>query len=131
LIVGPERSRWQLTSLIGQARLSIRVIDAKLSDPDLVRLLNARRTDGLAVEVFSAKRLGALKSHGKILLIDDRLAVVGSLALSPVSLDVRREVAIIVEEPAAVAEVARLFDVVRRVRTEPWLPAADRTGTFS
>lgn len=130
LIVGPERARWQLTSLIDQARSSIRVIDAKLSDPDLVRLLNTRRTEGLTVEVFSSKRLGALKSHGKILLIDDRIAVVGSLALAPVSLDLRREVAIIVEEPAAVAAVARLFDVVRRMRTEPWLPAADRTTTL-
>jgi phosphatidylserine/phosphatidylglycerophosphate/cardiolipin synthase-like enzyme len=130
LIVGPERSRWQLRSLIAQAQSSIRIIDAKLSDPELVRLLNARRADGLTVEVFSSRRLGALKSHGKIMLIDDRLAVVGSLALAPVSLDLRREVAIIVDEPAAVAEVARLFDVVRRLRTEPWTAADDRTATL-
>jgi len=39
-----------------------------------------------------------LKSHGKIMLIDDAVAVVGSLALAPLSLDFRREVAILVDE---------------------------------
>ena len=36
LIVGPERARRQFTALIEQARTSIRLIDAKLSDPELV-----------------------------------------------------------------------------------------------
>lgn len=127
LIVGPERSRWQLTALIKHAKSSIRVIDAKLSDPELVRLLNARRGDGVAVQVFGSKRLGDLKSHGKILLIDDRIAVVGSLALAPVSLDFRREVAIIVEEPDAVAEVARLFRTIERSRARLGVLPTSRT----
>ena len=72
-------------------------------------LLNAKRADGLTVEVFSAKRLGELKSHGKIMLIDDATVVVGSLALAALSLDFRREVAIVVDEPSAVAEAVELF----------------------
>jgi hypothetical protein len=39
LIVGPERARRQFTALVDQARSSVRLIDAKLSDPDLVSLL--------------------------------------------------------------------------------------------
>ncbi len=109
LIVGPERARRQFTALVERARTSIRLIDAKLSDPDLVSLLNARRASGLTVEVFSGKRLGDLKSHGKIMLVDESLVVVGSLALAALSLDFRREVAIVVTEPAAVAEAAELF----------------------
>ena len=109
LVIGPERARRQLTTIVEQARSSIRLIDAKLSDPDLITLLNARRAAGLKVEVFGSKNLGGLKSHGKILLVDDRLAVVGSLALAAISLDFRREVAIIVDEPDAVAEVRKLF----------------------
>ena len=58
LIIGPERARRQFTALIERARSSIRLIDAKLSDPDLVSLLNARRAAGLTVEVFDAKQLG-------------------------------------------------------------------------
>ena len=55
LIVGPERARRQFTALIEGARTSIRLIDAKLSDPDLVSLLNAKRAAGMTVEVFSAQ----------------------------------------------------------------------------
>jgi phosphatidylserine/phosphatidylglycerophosphate/cardiolipin synthase-like enzyme len=109
LLIGPERARLQFTELFQQAKSSIRLIDAKLSDPDLVTLLNARRDAGVTVHAYTAKQLGALKSHGKIILIDDRLAVIGSLALAAISLGFRREVAIMVEDHDAVAEVARLF----------------------
>jgi cardiolipin synthase A/B len=115
LIVGPERARRQFTALIEGARHSIRLIDAKLSDPDLVSLLNARRASGMTVESFTIKRLGDLKSHGKILLIDDETVVVGSLALGAMSLDFRREVAIVVQEREAVAAAVELFGAVREM----------------
>jgi len=123
LIIGPERARRQFTDLIEHAKSSLRLIDAKLSDAELVRLLNARHADGLTVEVFDSRRLGHLKSHGKILLIDDRIAVIGGLALAAISLDFRREVAIVVEEPSAVAEVKELFQTIDAA------PAAGRTRT--
>jgi len=113
LVVGPERARRQLTALIESASSSIRLIDAKLSDPDMLMLLNARRAAGVTVEIFGSKRVGGLKSHGKILLIDDRVAVVGGLALAAISLDFRREVAIVVEEPGAVAEITALMQTFR------------------
>jgi cardiolipin synthase len=109
IIVGPERARRQLTALIGQAESSIRLIDSKLSDPDLVTLLNLRRAAGVTIETHTAKRIGGLKSHGKLMLIDDRLAVVGSLALAALSLDFRREVALLVEEPRGVEAIRQLF----------------------
>jgi phosphatidylserine/phosphatidylglycerophosphate/cardiolipin synthase-like enzyme len=118
LVIGPERARRQFTTLIEQARTSIRLIDAKLSDPDLVSLLRARRAAGLTVEVFDSRRLGALKSHGKIMLIDDAKVVVGSLALAALSLDFRREVAIVVHEPSAVAEAAELFRTLNAAAAE-------------
>jgi cardiolipin synthase len=109
LIIGPERARRQLTALIEEARSSIRIIDAKLSDPELVALLRSRRAGGLTVEVFDSRRVGDLKSHGKIMLVDDTKVVVGSLALAALSLDFRREVAIVVDEPSAVADAVELF----------------------
>jgi len=124
LIVGPERARRQFTSLIGRARASIRLIDAKLSDPDLVSVLNARRAEGLTVEIFSGKRVGGLKSHGKIMLIDDDTVVVGSLALAALSLDFRREVAIVVREKDAVAQAAELFRTAREASVDGAAPAA-------
>src|SRR5437773_3009517 len=128
LIVGPERARRQFTALIDQAKSSIRLIDAKLSDPDLVERLNKRRAEGLTVEVYGSKRLGALKSHGKIMLIDNRLAVVGSLALAALSIDFRREVAIIVEDPAAVADVEEVFRTIDAVPTAGRIAATGADG---
>ena len=127
LIVGPERARRQFTALIEGARHSIRLIDAKLSDPDLVSLLNAERAAGMTVELFSAKRLGDLKSHGKIMLIDDETVVVGSLALAALSLDFRREVAIVVTEAAAVAVAVELFQAARDAATDGRQAAAGST----
>jgi cardiolipin synthase len=128
LIVGPERARRQFTALIEGARHSIRLIDAKLSDPDLVSLLNAKRSAGMTVETFAAKRLGDLKSHGKIMLLDDETVVVGSLALAALSLDFRREVAIVVTEPAAVAAAIELFQSVRDAMASGEPAAAGRKG---
>jgi phosphatidylserine/phosphatidylglycerophosphate/cardiolipin synthase-like enzyme len=113
LVIGPERARRQYTKLIEEAKSSIRIIDAKLSDPDLVTLLRSRRAGGLTVEVFDSRRLGDLKSHGKIMAIDDTKVVVGSLSLAALSLDFRREVAIIVDEPAPVAQTVEMFRVLR------------------
>ena len=111
-MIGPERARLQLTALVTGAQSSVRLIDAKLSDPDMVSRLEMLRSSGLKVDVYTSKKLGELKSHGKIMLVDGRTAVVGSLALAALSLDLRREVAIVVDEPSAVAEVEQLFQTI-------------------
>ena len=128
LIVGPERARTQFTALVESAKTSIRLLDKKLSDPDLVTLLNAKRDAGLTVDVFASKRIGSLKSHGKMMVIDDRVAVVGGLAIAAISLDFRREVAIVVNDPAAVAGVVETFRTMDAVPTQGALRASDETG---
>ena len=113
LIIGPERARSQLTALIAGAQSAVRIIDAKLSDPDLLTVLQARAAAGVQVEVIGAKKIAGLKSHAKVVLIDERLAVVGSMALTALSLEFRREVAIAVEEPSAVAVVQEMISAGR------------------
>src|SRR5262245_40645379 len=46
LIVGPEGLRERMRALLEGARKSIRIVDHKLSDPDLVSLLRERRSEG-------------------------------------------------------------------------------------
>ncbi len=112
LIIGPGRARAQLTALLGGATSSIRLLDAKLSDPAFIALLAGRRAAGVRVETLDRKKYGEMKSHGKVCLIDERVAVIGGLALAAPSLDFRREVAITVDEPQAVAEVRAFLDGV-------------------
>jgi len=109
IVLGPEHARRQFTTLIEQAQSSIALIDGKLSDPGILALLDRRRAEGISVFVHDTSRVGDLKVHGKIMLIDDARAVVGSLALTALSLDFRREVAITIDDPAAVSQIRSLF----------------------
>ena len=128
LVIGPERARRQFTALVQQARKSIQIIDAKMSDPGLIDLVNQRRAQGITVEIFGQKRLGNLISHGKMMLVDGARAVVGSLALTALSLDFRREVALVVEEPAAVVELDQLFRSIAAAASATGTPSAATAG---
>lgn len=110
LIVGPEEARTRLRALLEGARQSIRILDHKLSDPDLVALLRERRDAGVVVSALGRVPLGPLVPHGKLLLIDQTLAVVGSIAMSALSLDFRREVSIVVDQPESVRALGGFFD---------------------
>ena len=102
LIVGPERSREEIRGLITGAKHSIRILDHKLSDPDLVALLRERRQDGVTVSVVGKHPLRGFEPHGKMMIIDESRAILGSTALSTLSLDFRREVSVVVHHPALV-----------------------------
>lgn len=105
LIVGPERSRAEYRRLISSATRSVRILDHKLSDPDLVLLLKERRTEGVTVSVVGHQALGLLEPHGKMMILDESRAVMGSTALSTLSLDFRREVSVIIENAALVKQL--------------------------
>ncbi len=105
LIVGPERSRSEFRALICSARHSIRILDHKLSDPDLVGLLRERRDDGITVTVLGKQPTRGIEPHGKMMIIDETRAVLGSTALSTLSLDFRREVSVVVHDPALVKQL--------------------------
>lgn len=104
LIVGPERSRAEIRSLIAGASHSIRILDHKLPDPDLVGLLRERRNEGIIVSVIGRHPMGAMV-HGKMMIIDEQRAILGSTALSTLSLDFRREVSVVIHHPGLVKQL--------------------------
>ena len=105
LIIGPERSRAEIRALIAGARHSIRILDHKLSDPDLVGLLRDRRNEGITVSVIGRHQMGPIEPHGKMMIIDEERAILGSTALSTLSLDFRREVSVVIHQPALVKQL--------------------------
>jgi cardiolipin synthase len=105
LIVGPERSRDEIRALIAGATHSIRILDHKLSDPDLVALLRERRGEGVIVSVLGKQPMRGVVPHGKMMIIDESRAVLGSTALSTLSLDFRREVSVVIHDPALVKQL--------------------------
>ncbi len=108
LIIGPERSRSEIRGLIAGAKRSIRILDHKLSDPDLVALLKERRKEGITVSVLGKHPMG-VEPHGKMMIIDETRAILGSTALSTLSLDFRREVSVVIHEPALVKRLNMAF----------------------
>ena len=109
LIVGPEDARSRFTALLGGARRSIRLIDPGVTDPAIMARLKAKAAEGVQVSLLSHGNLHGMTPHGKLLIIDGATAVIGSVSLSALSLDFRREVAIIVDDPRCVRRLNTLF----------------------
>ena len=109
LIIGPEGARARLEQLIRAAQRKIQLLDHKLSDPDLVSLLRERRDAGVEVSVIGGKPAGPLAPHGKLLLLDESQAVLGSMAMSTLSLDFRREVSVVIDDAGVVSALDQFY----------------------
>ena len=116
LIVGPEHARARFAALIGQASHRLRLIDPKISDPAMMVLLKSREAQGIRVDIRGRSGLGPLTAHGKLLIIDDAAAAIGSISLSTLALEFRRELAVVIQDPASLDTLNRFWDS---------LPAAD------
>jgi polyphosphate kinase len=111
LIIGPDQTRSRLTEILGSARESIRIIDHRLTDPQVLSLLNRKAQLGVAVQVLRQGAVGGdLECHGTMFIVDGRIAVIGSAALLTASLDSRREVSIVVSDARAVRQMNEFFD---------------------
>ncbi len=125
LVVGPDRARAQLTGLLQQARRSLRIIDHKIADPSIISELKDKKAAGVEVEILGADRLGGLRPHGKMILVDESVAAIGSIALAPLNMDFRREVAILIHDPACIAKLSRHFQTLAAKEPSPNAGAGD------
>jgi cardiolipin synthase A/B len=114
LLIGPEHARDRVAALLRGARRSIDIVDPKLTDQQMRGVLDERRKAGVRVVCHGRREVGDLTAHGKLILIDRRLAVIGSLSLSALHLGFRRELAITTTEPTAVEAVTRFFAGLHR-----------------
>lgn len=110
LIIGPEFARPRFMQMIEGAAHSIRIIDHRVSDPQIAMLLRARQQAGVSVQVLGQGAVSGLQSHGKMILVDDAAAAIGSISLSPPALNHRREVAAVIRDPGNAAILKRFFE---------------------
>ena len=118
LIIGPERTRESFTRLLESARISISIIDHRVTDPAVIDLIENKRKSGVKVGILGRGYLAGMQSHGKMMVLDNQQAVLGSVALSKVSLETRREVAIRMDEPRLVQELNCFFEYCAGRRAE-------------
>jgi len=105
LIVSPLNARARMASLLRSARRSVLVADHKFNDPDLERVLEEVRETGVRVEIAAYRVRKGLKAHGKAVVIDGRLTVVGSMALTRKTLDERRDLAVVLDDARLAGQV--------------------------
>ena len=107
LIVAPDQARQRLTERLRYAQTSIGILDHRVTDPEILALLREKQSNGVPVKVIGDVRIDGLVAHGRMILIDGVTAIIGSIHLSPPSLDARREVALVIDQAPL---VARLYD---------------------
>ena len=112
LVIGPEAAAPAVQALLGDARRHIRILDHNSTTRGVKRLLRQKARDGVRVEHLATRVVGRRDAHGKMTIVDGRVALVGSLALSASSLGLHRELSLLVHEPAAVRRLEAFFDAV-------------------
>lgn len=110
LIVGPEATRERFTALLERAKTRILIMDHRVTDSAVLELLDSQRKNGVSVTILGRGVMGSMVSHGRMLLVDDNIGAIGSVALSRPSLDSRRECAIMIEDADLVKELGRYFE---------------------
>lgn len=119
-VVSPENAREQLATFIKRARKQLAIYDPKLTDPQMLRLLQQRAKAGVDVRVIGkvGKRGTGLKVqkmpggrlHVRAMMRDGETAFVGSQSLRALELDARREVGLIARDPSAVKRMVETFE---------------------
>ena len=120
LVVSPETSRAMLTAFIKGAKKELAIYDEKISDPAMSKLLKDLAASGVRVRV-----LGKLKGpdgavversfkngrlHVRAIIRDGTRAFVGSQSLRTLELEKRREVGLLINNPAVTRKLMQVFE---------------------
>ena len=119
-VVSPENAREILATFIKRAKKQLLIYDPKLTDLQMIRLINHRIKAGVDVRVIGrvGKRSGAIRAqkmpvhrlHVRAMVRDGDTAFVGSQSLRALELDGRREIGLIVKEPKTVKQMLEVFE---------------------
>lgn len=133
LIVSPTTSRRTLLGLIDGATTSLDIYAEVVRDKEIVAALGEAATRGVHVRLIvsndseendrgrderaSLARQGVqvrlargVYIHAKMILVDGKRAYVGSQNFTSASLDLNRELGILIDDPANIARLARTFE---------------------
>jgi phosphatidylserine/phosphatidylglycerophosphate/cardiolipin synthase-like enzyme len=139
LIESPTESRAKLLALIHHTQSTLNIYAQSLTDRQIIRALAEAAHRGVNITLLTsmplqAKPLRYLKKagvtlrhsphyyiHAKAWIIDDKMAVVGSINLTRTSLDQNRELAVLSTDPRVIQALQRQFD--KDTTTTTWSSA--------
>lgn len=118
-LVSPVNARKQLAAFIKGAKKELLIYDPEISDPAMMRLIEARSRAGVEVriigevkgksEILLARKLTQIRLHTRTIIRDGKQAFLGSQSLRTLELDARREVGIIFRDPKTVTRLGATF----------------------
>lgn len=119
-VVSPENAREILATFIKRARKQLLIYDPKVTDLQMLRLINQRIKAGVDVRIIGkvskrganmrVQKLPTHRLHVRAMVRDGDAAFVGSQSLRAMELDARREVGLIVKEPKTVKRLLETFE---------------------
>jgi cardiolipin synthase A/B len=119
-VVSPANARARLSAFISGARKQLLIYDGKLTDQQIIRLLQDRARAGVEVRVIGqlgkrsagieAVKLPKLRLHAQAVIRDGGQVFLGSQSLRKVELDARREVGLITGDPKVVGRLLDTFE---------------------
>jgi phosphatidylserine/phosphatidylglycerophosphate/cardiolipin synthase-like enzyme len=120
LVTSPETARDTLTRFVKGARKRLAIYDSRLDDPNFVKLIQQRVAAGVQVQIIGkapklakdmpVRPLKPLRQHVRAIIRDGTRAFVGSQSLRRLELDERREVGLIISNPAVARRMLQVFD---------------------
>lgn len=119
LVVSPANARKELAKFIEGAKKQLLMYEMKISDPEFVKLLNEKISEGLDVRVIGQGsvrgrslpiRIMPTRLHARAILRDGTSAFLGSQSLRKLELEARREIGIIFHDKSVVKKMVSIFD---------------------
>lgn len=120
LVVSPENSRSMLSAFIAGAKKDLTIYDAKIQDPAMIKLLKERAEKGVTIRVIGSmkgkapgiaeRKLATMRLHVRAIVRDRTHAFVGSQSMRKDELEKRREVGLIINNPAVAARILQVFE---------------------
>jgi cardiolipin synthase len=120
LVISPDNARTALAAFIRGARRDLAIYDAKVHDPAMIKLLKDRATRGVSVRVIGnvkgkeggidTRALAMMRLHCRAIVRDGTRAFVGSQSLRGDELERRREVGLIINNPAVARKLLQVFE---------------------
>lgn len=121
LVVSPENAREQLATFIKRARKQLLIWDPKISDRQMIRLLQQRAKAGVEIRVIGkmakrssdtiqVARFAGKRLHVRAMVRDGDTAFVGSQSLRALELDGRREVGLLTKDAKVVKRLSEIYE---------------------
>jgi phosphatidylserine/phosphatidylglycerophosphate/cardiolipin synthase-like enzyme len=118
-VVSPVNARKELTAFIRGAKKELLIYDPEISDPAILRLLDARAQANVEIKIIGRisrsnpklviRKLSIMRLHTRTIVRDGSHAFVGSQSLREMELGSRREVGIIFRDKKIVSVLAKTF----------------------